>query len=280
MDAPVEPPAQGGGLHDPAVVPLESEVLGLQPLPGQVVGHTAYILGDRHAVVIEDDQQLLAALSGVGQPLVGQPAGEGTVPDQGQHLIVLPQLGPGPGHAQSHGHGVGGVSGHKGVVDALAGLGKAGDAAELPQMGHLLPPSGEDLMHIALVAHIKDQPVPGGVEHPVDGHGQLHRAKVGGQMPAGAGDIVDQLLPQPGAQLLRLAVSELGQQRCAVVFFIGSQIEILPRGKRPASFTTAGKLLRQPQQEAGIPGPFCLLQGLSGRAGVFQHQFLAAVGAV
>ena len=99
---------------------------------------------------------------------------------------------------------VGGVAGDKGVVDALPGLGEAGEAPELPQGGKQLLPAGQGLVDVALMAHIEHQPVRGGVEHPVDGHRQLHHAQIGGQVPSGPGDTLDQKFPQLGAQGLQL----------------------------------------------------------------------------
>ena len=162
------------GIHHPAIVPLKGEILGLKALFGQVIGHRPHVGGDGHTVVVENDQQLLAAGPGVGQPLIGQTTGEGPVADEGHDFIVLPQRLPGPDHTQSHRHRVGGVAGDEGVVDALYRFGEAGDSAVLPQGGHGLPPPGEDLVAVALVAHVKDQAVLPGVEHPMDGHRQLH----------------------------------------------------------------------------------------------------------
>ena len=59
-------------------------------------------------------------------------------------------------------------------------------------------------MHIALVSHIEHQAVFLGIEYPVDGHRQLHRSQVGGQMAAGFGHMLHQELPQLPAQGLQL----------------------------------------------------------------------------
>ena len=67
------------------------------------------------------------------------------------------------------------MAGDEGIVVALHGLGETGHAAELAQGVHQLSTAGENFVDIALVAHIKDQAVPPGVKHPVDGHCQLHR---------------------------------------------------------------------------------------------------------
>ena len=101
---PVELPPQPEGAHHLPVPLLEAQVLGLEPLAGQMLGHRPHVLGDGHAVVIEDDQQLPPVLSPVGQPLIGQAAGERPVADEGRHLIVPPQNIPCLGHSQRHGH--------------------------------------------------------------------------------------------------------------------------------------------------------------------------------
>ena len=164
----------------------------------------AHIGVDGHAVVIEDDDEGLAGGSGVVESLVGKAAGEGPVPDEGQDLVVLVLQRPGPGHAQGHGDGVGCVPCNEGVVNALPGLGEAGEAIQLAEGGKKLLPPGESLMDIALVAHVKDQAVPLRIEAAVDGHGELHRPQVGGQVPTGSGDIVQQELPQLLAKLRQL----------------------------------------------------------------------------
>ena len=192
---------------------LEAQIGGLEMMPPQQGGDAAHVLLDAHAVVIDNDHHPLAAAAGVGESLVGKAAGEGAVADEGQHVIVLPPDGPGPGHAHRHRHRVGGVAGNKGVVDALHRLGKAGDAPILAQGAHLLRPAGEDFMDIALVAHVKDHPVPAGVVGPVDGHRQLHRPQVGGQMAAGLGHRLNQIPAQLLAQGQPLAVGQVGQRQ-------------------------------------------------------------------
>ena len=57
-------------------------------------------------------------------------------------------------------------------------------------MTKALPPSGEELVHIALMANIKNDSVPIGIEYPVKRHRKLHRTEIGGQMSAGFCDAV------------------------------------------------------------------------------------------
>ena len=63
-------------------------------------------------------------------------------------------------------------------------------------------------MDVALVAHVEDQPVPLRVEDPVDGHRQLHRPQVGGQVPPGLRDALYKKLPQLLAELGELALRQ------------------------------------------------------------------------
>ena len=62
-------------------------------------------------------------------------------------------------------------------------------------------------MDIALMPHVKNQPVPAGVEDPVDGHRDLHRTQIGSQMAPRPGHAVNQKGPQTGAQGLRFLVA-------------------------------------------------------------------------
>ena len=78
------------------------------------------------------------------------------------------------------------------------------EAIQLAEGGKKLLPPGESLVNIALVAHVKDQAVPLRIEAAVDGHGELHRPQVGGQVPTGSGDIVQQELPQLLTKLRQL----------------------------------------------------------------------------
>ena len=171
---------------------------------------SARILVDGHAVVVKDHHQRLAAAAGIVQALEAQAAAQRTVTDDGCHLILCAQQRPRPRHAQRHSYGIRGVPGHKRVVYALVGLGKARQSAELPQRTEQLPPPGQRLVYIALVSHVQHQPVAGRVVHPVDGHRQLHHTQIGCQMPAGAGHLLHQkppqLLTQPRRVLLRQAL--------------------------------------------------------------------------
>jgi len=88
------------------------------------------------------------------------------------------------------------VTGYKGIVKALLRLWEAGEASQLTEGAEQFPPSGESLMDVALVTHVKDQPVLAGVVDPMEGYRQLHRSQIGSQMSTGAGNGIYQKLAQ------------------------------------------------------------------------------------
>ena len=122
-----------------AVTLLEFIVARLRPQTGQMAADRAHIGSDGHAVVIQNDDHGLAGGSGVIQPLKAETAAQCTVTDQSDHVVVFMAHGACFRHAQRHRHRVGSMSCHKGVVNALIGLGEAGKPAKLPQGIHLLP---------------------------------------------------------------------------------------------------------------------------------------------
>ena len=184
---------QSACLADGAAIKLlEVQIAWLHALFGQQRRHAADVFVDGHAVVVEHDDHRLAALPGIRQALVCQTAGQGTVADEGNDVIIRPRERARPGHAQRDGDRRGGVAGHKCIVHALVRLREAGDAAELPQRRKRFAPPGQDLVHIALMTDVEHEPVFFGVIHPVNRDRELHRAEIGRQMPAGFRKILDQ----------------------------------------------------------------------------------------
>jgi hypothetical protein len=81
-------------------------------------------------------------------------------------------------------------------------------APELAQRAHAITAASQYLVRISLVAHIPDDAVIRRVEHMVQGDGELDRAQVGRQMPAGLRHAVQQVVAQLGGQRVQLAARE------------------------------------------------------------------------
>ncbi len=101
----------------------------------------------------------------------------------------------------------------EGVVFALAALGEARQPAALAQGADPVPPTGDDLVRVALVAHVPHQLVGGGVEHVVDRHGQFDHAQSRSQMPARRADRIDHL----GAQFIGELAELFGLEAAQIV---------------------------------------------------------------
>ena len=84
----VDVTAQRQYAHDLTVALLRAQVLGLQPLARQMLRHAAHALCDRHAVVVENDDERFPAVPRIGPALIGEPARQGAVADQRQNMIV------------------------------------------------------------------------------------------------------------------------------------------------------------------------------------------------
>ena len=77
------------------------------------------------------------------------------------------------------------MTSNEGIGFTFAGFGKTGDAAKLTQMLKIRLASGQHLMDIRLVTHIKYQAVFHCIENGLNGDGKLHNTQIGCQMTAG-----------------------------------------------------------------------------------------------
>jgi hypothetical protein len=103
------------------------------------------------------------------------------------------------------------MGGAEGVVFAFRASGEAGKSALLAQRADAVAPARQDLVRIALVADIEDQPVVRRVEDAVDGDRQFDHAEPGAEMPAGARYRIDHLVPDFACKLRQVAILELAQ---------------------------------------------------------------------
>ena len=213
LGPPGQLPQAGGHVVEDALAPFAYG--GVEPArekAGQVVGEPSDVGRDGHLVVVEYHQQIGVHVGRMVEGFEGHAGTDRPVADNRHHPAGLPARAGGHRHAECGADGGAGVAGAEGVVGALGDLGETGDAAPLAQAGHLPAPAGEDLVGIALVAHVPHQPVLWGVVDVVEGDGQLHHPQVGGEMAAGAGDGLDQEGTQLPGQLGEPASGE-GAQR-------------------------------------------------------------------
>ena len=158
---------------------------------GEVGAHAADGRGDRHVVVVENDDQAFGGVRGVIHRLVGHARAHRAVADYRDHRVVFAAQITRHGEAERRRDRGRRVRRPEGVVLAFRALGKARQPAALAQGSNAVAPSGHDLVRIGLMSDVPDQDVPGRVEHGVQSDGQLDHAQAGPQMASGDGDGAD-----------------------------------------------------------------------------------------
>ena len=175
---------------------------------GQIRRQRARRRRDRHVVVVEDDDEALVARAGVVHRLVGHAGRHRAVADHRDDVVLGAREIAGDGHAEAGGDRGRGMPDAEGVVLALGALVEAGEAAAGAQRADAIATAGQDLVRIALVADVPDQPVARSVEHPVQGDRQLDDAEAGAEMPAGHRHRIDGLRSQFVGELAQLALGQ------------------------------------------------------------------------
>ena len=96
------------------------------------------------------------------------------------------------------------VPGDKSIVNALIRVWETRKAVQLPQGAEALVPSGQQFVGVALMAHIENERIPGGLKDAMERDRQLDCAEVGSKMSARFGYAVQQELTNFPAELLDL----------------------------------------------------------------------------
>ncbi len=183
----------------------QAEELARGHQPRQVARHRADGGGDRHFVVVEDDDQPFrarSAMRGVVHRLIRHACGDGAIADHRDDVafaigrVVFGAQVVRHRHAQPGGNGGGGMRRAERVIFAFAAAGEARQAARLAQGADAVAPPGQDLVRIGLVADIPDHAVIGRVEHGMQRNRQFHNPKRRAKVPAGGRHRVDRLRPQ------------------------------------------------------------------------------------
>ena len=120
----------------------------------QITGQRTDVFGNGHLVVVQDDQQIVQPTD-VVHSLIDHAAGKGTVADDGDDLPRLSAQLFGPRDADGNGQCRVAMAGNKGVVLALVRVREAGQTVQLAQFCKTFAAAGQQLMGIALVAHVE-----------------------------------------------------------------------------------------------------------------------------
>ena len=176
---------------------LAQRAVGLAGVePRQIGRHGADRRGDRHVVVVEDDDQARVHGAGVVHGLIGHARRHRAVADHGDDIVGSAGEVARDCHAEAGGNRGGGVRGAERIVIALGALGETGQAAAGAQRADAVATPGQDLVRIGLVTDVPNQPVARRVEDVVDRRGQLDHAQAGAEMAARHRHRVDGFLAQ------------------------------------------------------------------------------------
>jgi len=203
----------------------DAEILGARNHARKVGRKPAHRRRDRHVVIIEYYDKPIARLRGVVHRFVGHAGAHRAVTD---HRDPAPRLAlklVGDGKAQRGRDRGRGVRRAEGIVFALRTLGEARKPAALTQRADAVTPPGDDLVRVALVAHVPHQLVVRRVEDIMDRDSQFDHAEAGAKVPARCADGVDHF----GAQFIGQLAELFGLEAAQVV---GSVDEVEQRRVR------------------------------------------------
>ncbi len=184
---------------------------GRRQRAGEIGAERADRRGDRHVVVVEDDDEARIARAGIVHCLVRHARAHRAVADDRDHIALAAQQLARHRHAEAGGNRGRAVRGAERVVFRFRALGETAEAATLADGADAVAPAGHDLVRIGLMTDIPDQPVVRRVEYVVNRDSQFDHAETRAEMAAGHGNRIDRLLPQFVGDLTQLTWVKLTQ---------------------------------------------------------------------
>ncbi len=155
-------------------------------------------------VVEDDDEPLRPGYGNVVERLVGHAPGEGTVTDYRHRVAGI----AGESVAQGVGERRRGVAVLHEVVLRLLPTRVSRQPAGVPQVVEPGHAAGDQLVDVGLMTDIPDETVARGVEHPMQGQGELDHAQVRGEMAPGLGNLVQDERPNLVGQCDEVVLAE------------------------------------------------------------------------
>ena len=170
-------------------------------------------MADRHLVVVENHQQVLAHAAGVVHRLVDDARRKRSVANHGHgvpvalaaHQVVAAFKPQGGRNTRS------GMAGHEQVVFALLRVGVAHQAPLGAHGAELVVAPRDELVRIDLVACVPDEAVAAEVERRVQRQAQFNHAQVRGKVGRAVRNQIAKDLAHFTGQLLKLGVGQVGQ---------------------------------------------------------------------
>ena len=169
-------------------------------------------LGDRHPVVVEDDEEVRARRAGVVERLERHAGAHRAVADHRRDVPLLALALRGDRHAERRRDRRRRMRGAERVVLALAAAGESRRPARHPQPAHLGAAAGEDLVRIGLVPDVPHDAVVRRVERVVQRDREFDGAEIRRQMTAGLRNRGDDERAELARELRQRTAVELAQR--------------------------------------------------------------------
>ena len=160
----------------------------------EVFGDGPGVPGDRPLVVIEHHDEFPRGLGDIVERLVTHAAGEGRITGHGDDMLAPPVHVARGGHPQRRRKGGAGMTRSVAVVLALGAQQEPVESAMLAHRRKTFTATRQDLVDVALVADIEEDPVRGGLEDAVQGYGEFDHPEIGTEMSACLGKRGDEFL--------------------------------------------------------------------------------------
>jgi hypothetical protein len=209
----------GGQLRELLLHPLASAVeLGVEADAVEVARERPHVRRDRHAVVVEHDDDRRAEAAGLADRLERDATGHGTVADDRDDLAGVDVALQAHRLLQADRVADRGrrVPGAHDVVLGLVDRAERGQALVLADRRELVAAARQDLVRVGLVADVPEDLVLRRVEQRVQRDGELAGSEVGAEVPADLTDRVDDVLAYLLGHLGELVVRERVQVLRAV----------------------------------------------------------------
>ena len=144
----------------------------------------------------------------VVEPLERHSRGRRAVADHRHHALARAAAAHRLGDSERGGDRGARVPGPEGVILAFAAAQEAARSIGALDPREPLPPPGQRLVPVGLMADVPDQPVPRRIEEMVQRDRELHGPEAPGEVPAGLGADADQLRAQRGRDGRELGARE------------------------------------------------------------------------
>ena len=162
------------------------------------------------AIVVEDDDHPSSGMTEVVERLVGHPASEGSVTDDGHDPPLATMAGELALELVGGRHPIGIREHRRGmrvldpIVLGFRPIGVTREASLLPEVLEAIAPAREELVDIGLMAGVPQDGVSRRVEDPMESECQLHDSEIGSEMPASCGHRLDDEGPNLLCELFEL----------------------------------------------------------------------------